>query len=465
VTLTNTTISGNAAGASGGGLANFNGTATLRFATVIDNTADEDANGSGSGGGLYRLNGVVNVGSSIVAGNRRGAATPDDCGAGIAPQGYNLVGNAPGCPSNGTGDVVLTGALVTVLNPALADNGGATRTHALVPASPAIDRIPLAQCTASTDQRGVIRPHGSLCDIGAVERATQATLAVATGGGGTVARNPAGGGTGPFGYPTDTLVALTAQPDPGQTFTGWSVDGVNQGWANPLTITMAADHAVQATFAPTASFSDVPTGRGDHGAIVALAARGTIRGYGNGTFGPDDGVTRAQIAALIARATPAGPDTPPTTLTPPACLVAGSWDCEDWGNAFTDRGGVDANLWRNAGTLQHYGVALGYGAEQCAARGKTAPCFGPNDPVSYAQTIAFITRAMIAKGYWVAQPNAPLPNAGVPAAHQPDLRTFHHYTGGIPAPPPNWDASATRGWFARALWAALDSYWSIDRVP
>jgi hypothetical protein len=28
-----------------------------------------------------------------------------------------------------------------------------------------------------------------------------------------------------------------------------------------------------------------------------------------------------------------------------------------------------------------------------------------------------------------------------------------------------WDRAATRGWFAAALWQALDRYWSVDRVP
>ena len=44
--------------------------------------------------------------------------------------------------------------------------------------------------------------------------------------------------------------------------------------------------------------------------------------------------------------------------------------------------------------LAHYGVASGYGAAACAGMGKASPCFGPNDSVSYAQTISFITRAV-----------------------------------------------------------------------
>ncbi len=57
----------------------------------------------------------------------------------------------------------------------LADNGGPTPTQALLPGSPAIDGIPLADCVdafgdpITTDQRGVPRPQGAACDIGAYE--------------------------------------------------------------------------------------------------------------------------------------------------------------------------------------------------------------------------------------------------------------------------------------------------------
>lgn len=53
---------------------------------------------------------------------------------------------------------------------ALADNGGPTQTFALQNTSPAINevRINTGTCPA-TDQRGVGRPIGPRCDIGAVE--------------------------------------------------------------------------------------------------------------------------------------------------------------------------------------------------------------------------------------------------------------------------------------------------------
>ena len=55
-----------------------------------------------------------------------------------------------------------------------ADNGvGETSTRTCLPASNSflVDRIPTTRCTSRSDQRGVPRPQGDSCDIGAVERA------------------------------------------------------------------------------------------------------------------------------------------------------------------------------------------------------------------------------------------------------------------------------------------------------
>jgi WD40 repeat protein len=56
----------------------------------------------------------------------------------------------------------------------LADNGGNTLTHALLPGSTAIDAVPAISCTLPTDQRGALRPAVQTspetpCDIGAFE--------------------------------------------------------------------------------------------------------------------------------------------------------------------------------------------------------------------------------------------------------------------------------------------------------
>ena len=63
---------------------------------------------------------------------------------------------------------------------ALGDNGGTTQTRAPQPGSPLLDSIPTTNCTpaASADQRGVSRPQGAGCDVGAVEvRSAAATAA------------------------------------------------------------------------------------------------------------------------------------------------------------------------------------------------------------------------------------------------------------------------------------------------
>jgi hypothetical protein len=51
---------------------------------------------------------------------------------------------------------------------ALANNGGTTQTMALLTGSPAINAGNNTGCP-TTDQRGIARPQGGVCDIGAFE--------------------------------------------------------------------------------------------------------------------------------------------------------------------------------------------------------------------------------------------------------------------------------------------------------
>ncbi len=76
-----------------------------------------------------------------------------------------------------------TGALLDPKLGLLADNGGpstgsgqAPKTHALLPGSPARNAIPASSCIVSDDQRGVARPQGDDCDIGAYEAAGGAII-------------------------------------------------------------------------------------------------------------------------------------------------------------------------------------------------------------------------------------------------------------------------------------------------
>lgn len=172
LSLRNTTISSNRAGGHGGGVDNAsNATAEFKNATVVENAADEDRDGFGDGGGFYNEGGVVQAANSLLALNRDGDQ-PMDCSGALTSLGFNLIQVVDGCTISGDA----TGNLVG-LNPQigpLADNGGATLTHALLANSPAIDRgNPLQPgsgenaCLAS-DQRGQERSDRR-CDIGAFE--------------------------------------------------------------------------------------------------------------------------------------------------------------------------------------------------------------------------------------------------------------------------------------------------------
>src|SRR5262249_53728163 len=72
----------------------------------------------------------------------------------------------------------------------------------------------------------------------------QHTLAVTVAGHGTVGKSP----DQPT-YDAGSLVQLTATPDAGYTFAGWSGDA--SGNTNPLGVTMDADKSITATFTDT----------------------------------------------------------------------------------------------------------------------------------------------------------------------------------------------------------------------
>lgn len=185
LTMTNSTVSGNASNMSGGGI--YTGaTLSLSNVTVAHNTADLDSNGSGDGGGIS-TSGSMYFKNSIFAENTDNSAVtahPDlTCSGLVYSQGYNLIGDPTGCsfiPAPGDMQGTSNDPLDPQLGP-LTNNGGSSFTHALLEASPAIDKGNPASpgsgqnaCEA-TDQRGVIRPEDgnddgtSRCDIGAFE--------------------------------------------------------------------------------------------------------------------------------------------------------------------------------------------------------------------------------------------------------------------------------------------------------
>jgi len=193
VTLNNSTVSGNL-GNRGGGIY-VEGPLYVNNSTVAENE-------SVHGGGIYSsayvaisnstitantasYTGGIRTGfflttrNSIIAGNNASSDGPDcffEAGT-FTSGGHNLIGNNEDCLfTPATGDQIGTSA--SPIDPALGllmDNGGPTQTNALLTGSPAIDAGNPAtpgsggDACLATDQRGVARPDGVACDIGAFE--------------------------------------------------------------------------------------------------------------------------------------------------------------------------------------------------------------------------------------------------------------------------------------------------------
>jgi len=157
--VSDSTISGNRGT---GAIANA-GTAHLSSVTITDNSSDRPFS-TGLAGGISNL-GTLSMRDTIVAGNHGANGAPADCVGTLDSHGHNLVGDATSCMLVGSmADLV---GLAPGLSP-LADNGGPTRTHALMSDSPAVDAG--SHFCEPVDQRGVRRPQGPACDIGAYER-------------------------------------------------------------------------------------------------------------------------------------------------------------------------------------------------------------------------------------------------------------------------------------------------------
>ncbi|WP_207215834.1 NHL repeat-containing protein [Pseudolysobacter antarcticus] len=197
LTLINSTVSGNYGGSVGGGIygnTGGSGSVTVINSTISGNVASQGAGiytsmpltltnstvtgnhaHPGGGGGIY----AIGVGAIVTLTNTTISANQGDgfLGANVQPllinsiiagnttQDLNLYSSpAPGSSGNFIGGDPQLGAL--------ANNGGPTWTMLPARGSPVVDAIACTNAPA-TDQRGIARPQGAQCDIGAVE----ATLA------------------------------------------------------------------------------------------------------------------------------------------------------------------------------------------------------------------------------------------------------------------------------------------------
>ena len=162
--VVNTSVSTNSTAVAGGGIST-SGTVSLNNATVVFNTS------AGEAGGISQTDGTVTVSNTILAANTAPAGA--ECKGTLASAGYNLVGDPDGCTIGGDPTGNMMGQDPRLAPPAA--NGGPTPNHALLAGSPAINAGNPAPpgsvdgACAPTDQRGVARPQGGRCDIGAYE--------------------------------------------------------------------------------------------------------------------------------------------------------------------------------------------------------------------------------------------------------------------------------------------------------
>jgi len=188
LTVANSTFSGNSGTTEGGGLYNMGTSTTVTNSTFVGNSS-QYGGGFASNGGIFK-----NV---ISAHNLTGM----DCYGSVAI--FNSLIENPetdrteNCNkiTNGVnGNIVGVGPTLGTL----ASNGGPTQTFALLAGSPAIDAGNDTACAAApvnrVDGRGIARPQGAHCDMGAYELEQKITSTQTIGNGMT--RNFAAGSTG-----------------------------------------------------------------------------------------------------------------------------------------------------------------------------------------------------------------------------------------------------------------------------
>jgi predicted outer membrane repeat protein len=153
--ITNATFQGNTAG-SGGAIYNQSSTPTLTNVTVSGNSA-------GFGGGIYNFSSNAVLKNVVLWGDEAPSGGPELYNLFSTPTISNSVIQG-GCALPSCTNIITADPLLQ----ALASNGGFTRTMALGAGSPAIDAGTNTGCPGA-DQRGITRPQGQTCDIGAYE--------------------------------------------------------------------------------------------------------------------------------------------------------------------------------------------------------------------------------------------------------------------------------------------------------
>lgn len=201
VFIENSTFSNNSSPSAGGALSIRGNGNTIKNSTFIGN--------SNSTTGGITASGTWHLYNSIID-----SAQGADCGGTAPATSINNHVADGSCNAAQSGD-----PKVGVLQ----NNGGPTLTHALQANSPAVNQGSSATCLVA-DQRGIARPQGAGCDMGAVEMVEESSvfLALLLNGGSLQATRPAVGSgcsylvyesnTPYFGLPTAVSHPLTTSP-------------------------------------------------------------------------------------------------------------------------------------------------------------------------------------------------------------------------------------------------------------
>jgi len=268
-TISNSTFTGNAANTSGGAIQVFSGTVSIHNSTFVDNTAGAFGGGvhvsggsaniinvtfldnaAGDGGSVYNESGTITLKNSLLATDIFGMV---NCGGTITAGTDNI---ATDTTCNSATPVDFDQLKIGTLG----NYGGNTQTIPLLPDSPAIDAGDAATCAAAPinglDQRGVARPFGAGCDVGAYEYDGSAPTVTIT----------------PASYYANEQVPLNLHG------TGISVNDLD---GDPLTVTIEAANI----------FSELTASVGTTGVVIAS---------GNGTPNLELTGTIAQLNDLFA---------------------------------------------------------------------------------------------------------------------------------------------------------------------
>jgi predicted outer membrane repeat protein len=163
VNVVNSTFLANSTIAGGfGGALRVEANSSVESSTFISNSADSN------GGAIYVDAGqTLTIEQSILSGNTMGGVPNNcDCPGTCTSLGYNLT-DAGGACEAAVGTDLLLGTIN--LDATLQDRGGYVPVLGPLAGSSALNAVPAGVCAQVLDARGIARPQGGACDIGAVE--------------------------------------------------------------------------------------------------------------------------------------------------------------------------------------------------------------------------------------------------------------------------------------------------------